>query len=108
MYRMAMLAAVSLVQFPTGVCAQEPGDTRAGLAYAKTNCSQCHEIERRTKRVPGKPPAFAEIANSPGMTGRGLAAALDTSHKAMPDFILARDDRDDVIAYILSLRSPDK
>lgn len=76
---------------------------RAGK-YVNANCSHCHAIEGPTEHVPGEAPSFAEIANTPGMTGRGVAAALDSSHQTMPNFVLAQDDRNNVIAYILSLR----
>lgn len=108
MYRLGILTAVVLGQLTTCAYAEEPGDPRAGRDYVNANCSRCHAIEGHTERVPGEAPSFAEIANTPGMTGRALAAALDTSHKTMPNFVLAQDNRVDVIAYVLSLRSPEK
>ena len=47
---------------------------------------------------------FKAIANTPGMTPTALAVWFQTSHPTMPNFILAPEDRDDVIAYIVSLR----
>ena len=44
------------------------------------------------------------IANTKGMTGRALTVWLQTSHPNMPNLIVAAEDRDDLIAYILSLR----
>ena len=38
------------------------------------------------------------------MTGRALAVALQTSHETMPNFVLERHDRDNIVAYIMSLR----
>lgn len=104
MYRLAILTAVLLGQFSTWAYAEEPGDPRAGREYVNANCSHCHAIEGPAEDGPGVAPSFAEIANTPGMTGRGVAAALDSSHQTMPNFALAQDDRNNVIAYILSLQ----
>ena len=38
------------------------------------------------------------------MTGRALAVALQTSHETMCNFVLERQDRDHIVAYIMSLR----
>jgi hypothetical protein len=40
------------------------------------------------------------------MTARALAVWLQTSHPTMPDFIIPPGDMDNVIAYIMSLRTP--
>jgi hypothetical protein len=39
------------------------------------------------------------------MTPRALVVWLTTSHPNMPDIILAPDDMDNVVAYIMSLRT---
>lgn|SRR5690554_3366083 len=105
--RRLMVFTASLVAISTATAAQEPGDPEAGLKYARANCSECHEVERHSPNVPvDGPPSFTAIANVPGMTGRALAAALQTSHQTMPNFVLSTEDQDDVIAYIMSLRSP--
>ena len=46
---------------------------------------------------------FKTIANTPGMTGTALAVWLRTPHKSMPNLIIEAEDRNNVIAYILSL-----
>jgi hypothetical protein len=38
------------------------------------------------------------------MTSIALSAALNTSHRTMPNIILQADEQADVIAYILSLK----
>ncbi len=66
--------------------------------------------------LPWRPPAtsdlpdpriatFAVIANTPGVTSIALHAWLLTSHKDMPNFVIPTKDRNDVIAYILSLKA---
>lgn len=90
----------------TGAFAEEPGDVKAGLRYVRANCAACHEVERHSEIIPDfEAPGFPEIANMPGMTGRALVVALQTSHKKMPNFVLPEKDRNDVVAYIMSLRS---
>ena len=44
------------------------------------------------------------IASIPGMTATALSAALNTSHRAMPNIMLAADEQADIITYILSLK----
>jgi hypothetical protein len=53
------------------------------------------------------PPAiatFKQIANTAGMTRMALTVWFQSPHPNMPNLILEPGDRDDVIAYILSLR----
>lgn len=88
---------------PGCVRAQEPGDAQAGRIIVDVQCTQCHALR------PGPSPhldapSFFALANTPGMTGRALAVALQTSHEVMPNFVLERQDRDNIIAYIMSLR----
>jgi hypothetical protein len=44
------------------------------------------------------------LAATPGMTSIALTAALLTSHRQMPKIIQQPDEREDVIAEILSLK----
>ena len=47
---------------------------------------------------------FKEYANRPGTTGTALAVWLQEPHPSMPELVVPFDDRDDLIAYILSLK----
>jgi mono/diheme cytochrome c family protein len=92
---------------PFCVRAQEPGDAQTGRAYVHSHCTQCHALG------PGlsphlDAPSFFALANTPGMTGRALAAALQTSHETMPDFALEGRDRNNIISYIMSLRQENR
>jgi len=85
--------------------AQE-GDPRMGLAVAQDLCASCHAIYRAAGTSPNvKAPAFETIAAVPGMTAIALGVALRTSHNEMPNIILDREQRENVIAYILSLQA---
>ena len=85
--------------------AEEPGDARAGHDYARAHCAECHAVEAAADFSPDlSAPPFANVANTPGMTERALAVWLQTSHPTMPNLIIPPADRDNVIAYIMSLK----
>jgi mono/diheme cytochrome c family protein len=87
------------------VRAQEPGDPAKGLDYAQHVCAQCHAIRKGDKFSPNRlAPGFEDIANTAGVTGISLAAILHSIHENMPNFILSVNERDNIIAYILTLK----
>ncbi len=100
----ATAAAVCL--FPIAVNAEEIGDAAIGSAFALKYCAECHAVKpgEAYSRNPGAP-SFTSVAKTSGMTGRALAVWLDNSHPTMPNFILHADQRDNVIACIMSLKS---
>jgi len=85
---------------------QSAGSVASGHAMAQRVCSECH-------LVPGAPPPtarrggppFREIANLPTTTEPGLRSLLRAPHAGMPMFRLTDREMDDLVAYILSLRS---
>jgi mono/diheme cytochrome c family protein len=103
MIYLVTLLALSLAVSP--VQAQALGDPQGGLASAQQVCSECHAIRGGQVRSPNSTaPTFLELATAPGMTSAALTVALTTPHAGMPMFKLTADQREDVIAYILSLR----
>ena len=83
----------------------EPGDPAAGLRMAATWCANCHRV------APGGPgpstdaaPAFQAIARMPSTTSMALRVFLQTPHASMPDYRLTREELDDVVAYLISLK----
>jgi mono/diheme cytochrome c family protein len=85
--------------------AQEIGQPSRGLASARHLCAECHAVEKEQARSPNdNAPPFQAIASVPGMTAIALSAALNTPHRAMPNIMLAADERADIVAYILSLK----
>jgi hypothetical protein len=52
-------------------------------------------------------PNFTDLATTLGMTDRALRVWLRSSHPTMPNIVLTDNERDDVIAYIMSLRTRD-
>ena len=103
----ALYAAATAVVLllPVRVDAEEPGDPSLGLTYAVANCAECHEVNGVRDKAPNpSAPSFASVASTPGLNERAIAVWLQTSHPTMPNLVVAREDRDNVIAYIMSLR----
>lgn len=102
------LGGLSAVLSVVGVLAThaqaQDGDVRRGLAYSQQNCSGCHAVDSKQERPVRGIATFKQIANAPGMTALALSVWFQSPHPNMPNLILAPADRDDVIAYITSLR----
>lgn len=85
--------------------AQEPGDPASGLRLATTWCANCHQIAAGAAGPAGDAaPTFHAIARMPSTTSMSLRVFLQTPHPNMPDFHLSREELDDVVAYLISLR----
>jgi len=104
--RHIVLAAVITLPMPTAYGeAQEVGQRSRGLVLAQRLCAECHAVQKEYPRSPNaNAPRFQAIASIPGMTATALSAALNTSHRSMPNIMLAADEQADLIAYILSLK----
>jgi mono/diheme cytochrome c family protein len=97
--------AIALTLAVSKVNAQAVGDPKEGLAVAQKVCAECHATVAGQDRSPNaKAPTFVSLAATPGMTRTALLVALTTPHAGMPMFILTDKQRNDIIAYILSLR----
>jgi mono/diheme cytochrome c family protein len=79
--------------------AQEP-------QVARNTCSQCHATQKGQLLSPNlRAPTFVEIANTPGVTSAALLVMLTTPHAGMPMFILSPEQRQQIIDYVLSLKT---
>jgi mono/diheme cytochrome c family protein len=81
--------------------AQDGGDVARGRGLVQADCLSCHGDPARRPRAPD----FREVASMPSTTALSLGVFLRTSHPSMPNIILAPADLDDIIAYILSLKT---
>jgi cytochrome c len=100
-----LLTAILLVVAASRADAQDVGDAGAGRHLAQAWCSTCHAVDPTAeRRVDNGVPAFAAIARMPSTTPLSLHAFLQTPHAQMPDMHLSRDEIDDLVGYILSLR----
>ena len=105
---LAQILAVSAV-FAIG-CAfhdavAQDGDIGKGANHARQVCARCHAI-RKGDELSSHPnaPSFETIANTSGVSKISLATILRSTHESMPNFVLAPDEQDNIIAYILSLK----
>jgi len=83
------------------------GDAQRGFQLALKVCEECHIVaDGRNRRQPPArgAPSFFDLAKNPRVTPFYLRAFFRTPHRKMPDLILKAGERDDVIAYIMSLR----
>jgi len=105
--KLTAVLGVILMGMPRILCAAEVGDPGRGLVYAKKVCAVCHAVEAGDKFSPTMmAPTFDAVAGTPGMNERALVVWLQSSdHGSMPNLMLASEDRDDVVAYIMSLRA---
>ena len=100
------IAIAALLAVPASARAEEVGDPQAGHEYAKKVCAECHAVGRGEKESPYLDlPSFQTVADSAGIAERALAVWLTNPHPNMPGFILPRADMDNVIAYIMTLKS---
>ncbi len=81
-------------------------DLERGRALAERWCGNCHVVNRMapTGRADGLP-TLPAIAAKRETTAASLRGVLSAPHGRMPDLSLGARDQDDLIAYILSLRS---
>src|SRR5471030_1363262 len=96
---MAMVLALALLAFPAA--AQDPG---VGRGLAVRWCMACHVVESNQRMATDSAPSFGVIAARPRTTAGSLDRYLSTGHTLMPDFSLSSQERDALVAYILSLR----
>ena len=109
--RLKRIAPVHRVIFAATMCAtvgsahaQQSGSVREGRRLAHAACVQCHGVDEKGFSINPAAPAFADIANVPGMTSAALTVALRTSHHSMPNFVIKGRDFENIIAYVLSLK----
>jgi len=103
--RLLPAVATALVASMGSGAAQQVGEARAGLELAQRLCAQCHAVGKDEGRSPNaNAPRFQVIASVPGMTATALSAALNTSHRTMPNIILDAEQQANIVTYILSLK----
>ena len=104
--RRTFIAVAMLFAMQSSSIAQAVGDAARGATLASTVCAQCHAVRAGELRSPDPmAPNFSSIATTLGMTDRALRVWLQSSHPTMPNYVLSPGERNDVVAYILSLKS---
>jgi cytochrome c len=99
------LAALFFVRLHNASGATQGLDSAAaGHRLADAWCKECHAIEAATPGSANVAPDFLKIANQPSTTALALKVFLKSSHRSMPNIVLAPDQADDLVNYILSLQ----
>ena len=96
--------AIAASLIATAAAAEDIGSAARGETLAREVCAVCHAIAPGEISPIAEAPEFAEIANLVSTTRQSLFVFLNTPHPTMPDLILEREESDDLIAYILSLK----
>jgi mono/diheme cytochrome c family protein len=96
-----ILATLAVYQPAYG---QDTLEVRQGRAFAQRTCVTCHGVVTGAPSPVAGAPSFQTIAATPGMSELALRVALETPHHSMPNLMLSADEKQDVIAYIMSLR----
>ena len=88
---------------------------KEGELVARRTCSYCHVVadDQTTPPMLRQPtPSFRQIANDPQTTAESLKKFITTTHwdlrtlpMTMPNPMLLNDEYDQVVAYVLSLRT---
>jgi cytochrome c len=84
--------------------AQSPAAQR-GLTFVRTNCAQCHAIDRASASPLRIAPPFRSLHRMYPVESleEALAEGISTGHPTMPEFRLDPGQIGDVIAYLKSL-----
>ena len=88
--------------------AEPPGDPARGHDLVRQSCGACHLVDLKQRGpVPDGIPSFMALAARPGETEDDLLGSLiNPPHPQMPSMPLDQQQMRNVVAYILSLRTP--
>jgi mono/diheme cytochrome c family protein len=107
--QMRLLRLLNLLPFfwaCSSIAQPLPGDPLVGGKLAREVCAGCHIVSDDQLVDPDVgAPTFFDVVADPSVSELSLRAFLRTSHATMPNLILTPQETDDIIAYILSLRS---
>jgi mono/diheme cytochrome c family protein len=106
---LGVMLAMALAPQAFAQAPAEEGDPVKGREIARMWCANCHVVEDNPARGADTAATFATIAGRAGVTADGLRAFLSAQHSTasqgrMPNLSLSRNDVDNVVAYLLSLR----
>lgn len=99
------LAGAALLLSATAAAALEPaGDAARGLAYAKTQCAQCHAVDAgATSSLVFDATPFAELTASPRLTAKDINSWVMSAHSSKRNPAVPPANCADLVAYIQSL-----
>ncbi len=82
--------------------AHAAGNADRGKVLARVWCANCHIVDPEGTGTDGAPP-FPLVAQKGAPEQREARAFLNAPHPPMPNFNLAREQIDDIVAYLNSL-----
>jgi mono/diheme cytochrome c family protein len=99
------LLIAALILLPAAARAQEQGEAKQGLIYAKRVCAECHRVVPEGGLSPNPlAKSFKIIANRSGMSAMAIGVWMQSNHENMPHIVPAPEELNDVITYIVSLK----
>lgn len=99
------LAALLLVRMHYASGAPVGVDSASnGRRLAEAWCSECHSFGAGSPRKSDRAPDFASVANRTSTTELSLKVFLRSTHPSMPNIIIAPEQADDLVQFILSLK----
>ena len=101
---MTRLSAVIFCLF-IAIAPAQAGDAEHGKVLATRWCSNCHQVGSRMPAQDAVPP-LREVAARPYATKQWLTGWLINPHPPMPKLDLTRQEIDDLVAFLLTLRTP--
>ena len=101
--RQVLFGIAGALWLVTASPAHAEGDPIAGGAVAKQWCVACHDIGQG-RTVKDGAPSFVSVARRPNLNPDMLKIWLADPHPPMPKLSLSRQEIDDLVAYILSLK----
>lgn len=96
---MAVVVAWALLALPASA-----QDSRAGGRLAVRWCLACHIVGPNQSTATDSAPSFREIAAQPSTTADSPDRYLSVGLALMPDFLLNSQERNALVAHILSPR----
>ena len=101
-------AACAPAPRPEAPSAADVAAAARGLTVAEKWCTDCHRVrpeQRGVQRPEMRAPDFAGIAARPEVNAGYLSRFMEVQHLPMPTFRLYSEEKADIVAYILSLKS---
>lgn len=98
-------AALIGIMLTGGYVLADQGQPTRGRALAERWCAKCHAVAPGNQSPEPGIPSFRRMAADPENTAKALRQFITLPHFEMPPQTLTTAEIDDVIAYILSLRS---
>ena len=96
--------AASLLVTPATAQTANAQNVAHGRAIAKTWCSACHLVSPEQTTANPDVPTFSSIALRLPRDADVLAAFIANPHPPMPNLSLSRQDIQDLLAYITTLK----